>query len=400
MLKALISNGFHFEWWAKRSRSKGLHYLKRYAFTLSELLIALGVIGVLTAVLMPIIFSLAPNQNVLMAKRAFYTTETVISDMLNDPNCYPRINDRVGFDDGLGYAKCDKYGGKDNPSKLSVDNAKEKFVTLFADKLNLKGDITSEGDKYTFKTKDGMEWTLSNLNFKPAQADSYGIITVDVNPSSKSPNCGDGATTGKCEKSTNYDKFSMRILAKGKIQLLDCWAILATQVDKKLVGKDKITSENCKDYSVTEEKLEAERLAKRRQFDKWEVKIISSGISCTSIQQQYGIENCPSGDGDRFAAAVQECGGRDNIASEDDLWELAKTLYTNCDEDTKECTDFDSSKVPEGLSGLGSTWNNLWSSTEDGASYAYFRSFSSTRTFSAPTHRASVSPRVVCVGDL
>lgn len=64
--------------------------IKRKAFTLSELLIALGVIGVLTAIVMPIVFSLAPDQNTLMAKRAFYTTETVISNLMNDNLCYPK----------------------------------------------------------------------------------------------------------------------------------------------------------------------------------------------------------------------------------------------------------------------------------------------------------------------
>ncbi|MDY6382629.1 MAG: prepilin-type N-terminal cleavage/methylation domain-containing protein, partial [Cyanobacteriota bacterium] len=44
------------------------------AFTLSELLIALGVIAILTAISMPIIHNLLPDQNVVMAKRAFYTT--------------------------------------------------------------------------------------------------------------------------------------------------------------------------------------------------------------------------------------------------------------------------------------------------------------------------------------
>ncbi|MDY6359532.1 MAG: prepilin-type N-terminal cleavage/methylation domain-containing protein, partial [Cyanobacteriota bacterium] len=60
------------------------------AFTLSELLIALGVIAILTAISMPIIHNLLPDQNVVMAKRAFYTTETIISDLLNYQYCYPK----------------------------------------------------------------------------------------------------------------------------------------------------------------------------------------------------------------------------------------------------------------------------------------------------------------------
>ena len=221
--------------------------IKRNAFTLSELLIALAVIGILTAVMMPIISALLPNQNVIMAKRAFYTTETIISDLINDDHCYPKISTSVGFDDGLGYGKCKKYGGEDNPSKKDTNNSSEKFATLFADKLNLKGEMTNSGGKYKFKTRDGIEWELSNFNFVQGDVNSSSIITVDVNPSSNSPNCGESTYSGTCEgtKKKEYDKFSMRILANGKIQILDCWAIKAVMTDQKLIGKNVIVPEDC-----------------------------------------------------------------------------------------------------------------------------------------------------------
>jgi len=221
--------------------------IKHNAFTLTELLIALGVIGVLTAIVMPIVFGLLPNQNVIMAKRAFYTAETVVSDLLNDNTCYPRILSRAGFDDGLGYGKCKKYGGEDNPSKLNQDNSAEKFVTLFADRLNLRGDITTSGGKYKFKTSEGLEWEFSNFNFVPGDADSYSIITVDTNPSSRSANCGESTYSGRCEnsKTKDYDKFSMRVYARGKIQILDCWAIKAVMTEHKLVGKSNTVPDDC-----------------------------------------------------------------------------------------------------------------------------------------------------------
>ena len=114
--------------------------IKRKAFTLSELLIALGVIGVLTAIVMPIVFSLAPDQNVLMAKRAFYTTETIISNLMNDNFCYPKKNSRVGLDDGYGYVRCKKWGGEENTASQSNEDAPTKLVKLFAEQLDVKGD--------------------------------------------------------------------------------------------------------------------------------------------------------------------------------------------------------------------------------------------------------------------
>ncbi len=79
------------------------------AFTLTELLVALGIIGILCAILLPIIFSILPNQNTLMAKRAYYAVQTVVAEMINDETCYPDLTTlgagkrRVGFDDGLAY---------------------------------------------------------------------------------------------------------------------------------------------------------------------------------------------------------------------------------------------------------------------------------------------------------
>ena len=50
------------------------------AFTLTELLVALGVIAILCAILLPVIFNMMPNQNTIMAKRAYYSVQSVVSD--------------------------------------------------------------------------------------------------------------------------------------------------------------------------------------------------------------------------------------------------------------------------------------------------------------------------------
>ena len=67
--------------------------LNKKGFTLTELLIALAVIGVLIAILMPVIMNIMPNQKVMMAKRANYTIESVVSNLLNDSACYPNEDD-------------------------------------------------------------------------------------------------------------------------------------------------------------------------------------------------------------------------------------------------------------------------------------------------------------------
>ena len=211
---------------------KFINKSKKNAFTLSELLIALGVIAILTAISMPIIHNLLPDQNVVMAKRAFYTTETIISNLLNDQYCYPKQRVAAGLDDGLGYIRCEKWGAEKN-------NAQTKLITLFADKLDVKE--TKNGGK-TILTKDGMIWTFSDSQLKIGMPNSYIYLTVDVN-GDKEPNCGQTSQSTQCQNSRKYgfDKFTMKILARGKIEIKDCWAKLAVRVDKKLTGREDIT---------------------------------------------------------------------------------------------------------------------------------------------------------------
>ena len=223
------------------------------AFTLTELLIALGVVAILCAILMPVINNLRPNQNILMAKRAYYTVQSIVSELINDNSCYPdktiSVSDmRVGFDDYFGMDGCrttlsetsgdvtnrcapaNNYGSNllgwegskhinadcDNQSKQSKA-AFDKFVRLFTDRLGVldsqyivDGECSTSGTSCKFRTKDGMSWvftqssTVSASDSNPSAnfmtptasatnadflAGGYIWLTVDVNGNSKGPNC-------------------------------------------------------------------------------------------------------------------------------------------------------------------------------------------------------------------
>ena len=139
--------------------------LNKKAFTLTELLIALGVIGVLTAILLPVIMNLIPDQNVLMAKRAYYATQTIVSDMMNNEACYPDMTDaadeserRIGFDDGFPRSNCVGWN-----SEGDGENAAKKFSTLFFQGLDIKSSaIDNNGSAYAM-TRDGMFYEISGV---------------------------------------------------------------------------------------------------------------------------------------------------------------------------------------------------------------------------------------------
>ena len=160
------------------------------------------------------------------------------------------------------------------------------------------------------------------------------------------------------------------------------------------------------EYELTEEELEAQRIAKRRQFDKWEPQVITTPMSeadCNAKKESLGLQNCRVGGNDYFAAAAEKCGGVQNLPTEDDLYELAKKVYgkSNCNDSTQRCDGTpDFSQLPESFSGLGSSWSSLWSGSEKSASNAYYRYFGSSRSLRDGTTRRSSGFRAVCVGDL
>lgn len=226
--------------------------MKRFnnAFTLTELLVALGVIGILCAILLPVIFNLLPNQNTIMAKRAYYTVQTVVADMLNDEACYPdktsaNVGDRrVGFDDGYGYVNCRLWGGSQNTGTVATEgNANSKFLTLFTDKIDLDGSTNGSGSgTVKFSTKDGMDWAMTSGGFGTKDSiNAKALIVVDVNGTKGEPNCGQNSaadalgTGGDCRNRTSgWDRFTMEVYADGKTNILDQWATEAVKVDKNI----------------------------------------------------------------------------------------------------------------------------------------------------------------------
>ena len=235
--------------------------MKKSGFTLSELMIALTVLGLLCAALLPTIMKTMPNQNKIMMKRAYYTTSNIVSDMINNPNLYPMIdsdgNETVGFDNTDPVT----YGGKTYGGTTPTNDghgAFAKFIDLFSAHLNTDGEIDDEcpsesydpenppispggssGWEYcrSFTTPDGIAWDLRTTH-KVETFSTTTVITVDVNGANK-PNCmqGDSNADTKCKDRTkNFDRFSMIIKDDGTIEIPEnqTWVREALQVSSSL----------------------------------------------------------------------------------------------------------------------------------------------------------------------
>lgn len=208
--------------------------MRKKAFTMAEVMVVLAVIGVLVAILTPTIVKLSPNQNKIMFKKAYYITERVINELINDETYYSYTNDtQPGFID---------------QSAITVDGVSitgpSKFCTLFAMKINTNSTTINcdaahsspvatgalNPNSGNFTTNDGMTWHLptavqggnANVFSLPSATpdSSTREILVDVNgtsayDASTSPNCTyNDAVPTECP---NPDQFIIKIRYDGKI---------------------------------------------------------------------------------------------------------------------------------------------------------------------------------------
>ena len=136
----------------------------------------------------------------------------------------------------------------------------------------------------------------------------------------------------------------------------------------------------------------------------------SDGISTDPDDQKfmsdYGINQCCyssdcKSDGDYWAGATELCGGTDKMASAEDLGKIAAYLYNKesigAKEDIFSGLTFDATKVSE--LGLPSPSFCLWSGEEYSAFTAYTRCFISSSTYWYNGNRNGSGQLAVCLGD-
>lgn len=204
---------------------------KLKGFTLTELMVAMGVIGILVAVVTPAIMKTRPNKNKMMIKKSFYTAEQIVSTLINDEILYPdmkEICDR-GVVEGEDPTKVYCAFGFDYDNSVRYEGetyaGNTKFADLFASRLNVK---TEDETNHIYYTTDGIKWDLSGTvgawtkgQDTPGKfgdqtnAAGVGKITVDVN-GDEAPNCRESNENCSAD---DFDQYVIEILATGKMRI-------------------------------------------------------------------------------------------------------------------------------------------------------------------------------------
>lgn len=224
-------------------------------FTLTELMIALAVLGILVAVVTPAIMRARPNKNKMMVKKTFYTVENIVSSLINDETLYPDLRSGCGDNEeaaGAEHTPCAwgfDYTGKvksegevygageetddnndiwDDHGNPTSDDALKKFALLFKSKLNVKNDSDTNP-----VTNDGVTWVLTGVIGTAADPvwepnkDKVGTFSSECKDDSENAGCGvikvkvDDSAQVACSSINNLDcnYYEIQVLANGKLRI-------------------------------------------------------------------------------------------------------------------------------------------------------------------------------------
>lgn len=174
--------------------------MKKNGFTLSELLITMGVIAIVAAITAPLLSGLVPDKDKVQVLKIYKTIVTSNQELLEDSSlnwsqdAQGELCTKGLLCTGIPYAPkyldSQKYGSE------------YKYRYLLADKLSLI-EGPNEGNPFTFTTADSVEWAIEQTD------DSNHIITIKLN------NKGDDCTySTACKKPA---KFAYRVDSDGRV---------------------------------------------------------------------------------------------------------------------------------------------------------------------------------------
>ena len=216
------------------------------AFTLSELMVALAVLGILCAIVLPGVINNNPNQNKMMMKKAYNVFLDVTNDLINDTENYPviyglcpdtREGGYLGFDCTETDSKFPYLFLKQFQSKstlpLDEDTMKSDANYTRTGQANCSG---AGASCYFFKSEDGISWSFEKSKLTKGSYTDTILIGVDVN-GDKKPNCYQGSTTENCKnRNNNFDQFRIKLYANGTVKIHedDEWAMEAIHASSSL----------------------------------------------------------------------------------------------------------------------------------------------------------------------
>lgn len=162
---------------------------RQNAFTLAEVLVAIGIVGIIAAITLPVLRQHIPSKEEATHKKVNYQVEQIVNRLYDDDVMYPKTQSYVhGFQNtNKIYIKGKEYEGE------------TKFCELFASQMVISSEshaiVCEKADdehpnrgKSSFIAKDGIEWFLPETDF----SNGYAEIMADINGPNEGKNCLEG----------------------------------------------------------------------------------------------------------------------------------------------------------------------------------------------------------------
>ncbi len=200
-------------------------------FTLAEVIITLSVVGVVAIVMIGVLGRVKPDEEKMMFRKAFYTVDKIVSELMYDEEIYPDSTDLTDTSEvtynGVTYSGtgkfCKLFLAKLKVAEVVADCSADASERSWYDKQSFHG-----GGSY-FITTDGMAWSVPKIAYDPPGEDKYYDIWVDINGLENGPNCADVHTTAtmpgtlvvSCDEGSTYDRFVIQVFTDGRVSVLD-----------------------------------------------------------------------------------------------------------------------------------------------------------------------------------
>ncbi len=203
-------------------------------FTLSEMLVAFCIIGVIAGLMISIMGDKV-DRNKALFKKAYSITERTVVELVNDETYYPYDFDNFGFKEttdvkivGADYfTSTTDYDNPNTTTRTTCDKL-IKFCNLFSNNLNIESKPVFSGSPISscsFSTTDGIYWQIQGSIAKINNDPITGfLIEVDTNGINKEPNkpSSKAKVAANSEGNTkNRDVFYIYVRDDGKMQLPD-----------------------------------------------------------------------------------------------------------------------------------------------------------------------------------
>ena len=218
-------------------------------FTLSELMVALAVIGILVAVVTPAIMRTRPNKNKMMVKKSFAAVEQIVSSLINDEKLYPDMSEfceeGATSDEDTEYCAYGFDYTEETNAEGFTYSGDYKFAALFKEKLNVKnddpnectddakGNVGPQGENFCsiFYTTDGIKWDLTGTKDAWQHSNvirSVGTFDTECKENPDNAGCGtilidangvEGPNLACTAANEDCDQYEVQILSNGKLRI-------------------------------------------------------------------------------------------------------------------------------------------------------------------------------------